>query len=494
MSEKQAIVRDAVYYTGSSYICQLLGIITSVLIKWFLGPSLTGVWTALQVVLRYSTWSHLGIQSAAAREIPYFRGKGDEHEASSIRDTSFCFSLIMSCIAGAVIFIWSIIYGNKFPHHVVFGIRIISLIVVATAIYNFYLVALGGYKNFSFLSKLKIFNALITLILVVVLVPLFNIYGLFFAALFNVLLSIAYAVINTHYQIKFEIERARIFALLKIGVPLVFGGFAFTILMSIDKIMIIRMLGAEKLGFYTIATMGVTYAYTLPSNLNIVMFPRFQEKYSINDSVEDIKKYFLDIILVLSCMLPVLLGVLYFVVPVLVHYILPKFTPGIASFKILIIGCFFLSLTPTSTNFLITLNKQVRLAGITIITIFISILLNYYFIKVKGLGINGAAIGTCIGYFGYFTLLSVYSLAHFMKYRDMLHYFMKPFVAFIYLVAAILLLEYEINIQQVFLEGLVKSALLIIITLPILIWGNKKFGFSSHLKDAFNVRFRSGKA
>jgi len=71
---------------------------------------------------------------------------------------------------------------------------------------------------------------------------------------------------------------------------------------------------------------------------------------------------------------------------------------------------------------------------------------------------------------------------------------MKPFVAFIYLVAAVLLLEYEINIQQVFLEGLVKSALLIIITLPILIWGNKKFGFSSHLKDAFNVRFRSGKA
>jgi len=494
MNEKQRIIKDAIYYTASSYICQLLGVVTSVLIKWFLGPSLTGIWTTLQVVLRYSIWSHLGILPAAAREIPYFRGKGDEYEASNIRDLSFCFSLIMSCIAGIAIFTWTMINGDKFPHHVIFGIRMISLIVIATSVYNFYLVALGGYKNFSFLSKLTVFNALMTLILVVILVPRFNIYGLYFATLFNALLSIAYAVIHTRYKIRFKIEWKKIIALLKIGIPLIFGGFVFTIFMSIDKIMIVKMLGAEKLGFYTIAIMGVTYAYALPTNLSIVMFPRFQERFSLNDSVEDIKKYFLDLMLVMLCILPTLLGVLYFIVPVMVHYVLPKFTPGITSFKILIIGCFFLSFSPVNSNFLVTLNKQLKLAGITIIAIFLNILLNYYFIKVKKLGIEGAAIGTFVGYFSYFVVLNLYSMTHFMKIVDTLLFLLKPFIVFIYFVASIALLEFTLNIHQVLVDGLVKSVLITIIMLPILIWGNKRFGFFGHFKDAFIMRFKSGKA
>ena len=494
MSERTKIVKDFVYFSGSSYVSQTLGIVTSVLIKMYLGPTLMGVWATLQVVLRYSLWSNMGILASSYRQIPYFLGKGDEREATRIRDTSFVFTLIMSCLVAIAIFVWSIINSAKYSEHVIFGLKMISFIIVATAIYNFYLSTLRGYKKFSFLSRLIVFNSLITMILVVVLVSSYSIYGLFFAILVSVLLSVVYAAIHTRYKIKFEVEPKRLIALLKIGIPLIFSGFVFSILMSIDKIMIVRILGAENLGFYTIAIMGVAYANTLPSTIGIVLFPRFQERFGANDNVEDIKKYLLKPVLVLSYSFPTVLGVIYFVVPVLVHYILPDFAPGITSFKILIIGCFFLSLTPISSNFLITLNKQLRVAGLTIIAVIVSILLNYYFIKVKGWGIEGAAIGTCIGYFSHFALLGFYSLSHFMKFKDMLRYLLTPFAVFLYLVAAILLLEYKINIHQVILEGMFKTALVIIFTLPILFWGNKEFGFFRHLKDAFNAKFRNGKA
>ena len=113
MSERTKIVKDFVYFSGSSYVSQTLGIVTSVLIKMYLGPTLMGVWATLQVVLRYSLWSNMGILASSYRQIPYFLGKGDEREATRIRDTSFVFTLIISCLVAIAIFVWSIINSAR---------------------------------------------------------------------------------------------------------------------------------------------------------------------------------------------------------------------------------------------------------------------------------------------------------------------------------------------------------------------------------------------
>ena len=165
-----------------------------------------GVWATLQVVLRYSLWSNMGILSSSYRQIPYFLGKGDEREATRIRDVSFVFNLIMSCLAAIAIFVWSIINSAKYSEHVIFCLKMISFIIVSTSVYNFYLSTLRGYKKFPFLIRLTVFNSLMTMILVVVLVPSYSIYGLCFAILVSVLLSVVYAASYTRYKIKFEIR------------------------------------------------------------------------------------------------------------------------------------------------------------------------------------------------------------------------------------------------------------------------------------------------
>lgn len=478
------IAEDSARYTIGTIIAQFIGIFTSILMRRYLTPEMMGVWATFLVILNYALFSHLGIFTAAEVKIPFLRGKNRNEEIQNIRDIAFTFGILISLTSIIVLYIFSFLLKGSIPDYVILGIRMMSFIITATLLYNLYITMLRADKNFLLLSKATIFNSAAMLFFIGILAYYFKINGIYFATLFATLASWLYIKFNTKYKLKLHFRIGNVLDLSKIGIPLIIVVVAYTILLSIDKIMIIKMIGAKELGFYSIAILALTYANTFPKLFGIVIFPNMQEEFGRTNSKESILEYFKKPTFIMAYFFPALLAAAYFLIPILVNYILPKYILGIDSMKILLCGCFFISLVPLAHNYIIALNKQVILIPIILTAVSFGIALNYIIIKLN-YGISGVALGTSVTYLAYFIVIFIFSLKHCEKWSEIYLFLFKVFIPFFYSVMIILIIEHFIKMDRDISKTLVQSSIFYLAYLPMLIYANKKSKIIPHIFKIF---------
>ncbi|KAF0121448.1 MAG: hypothetical protein FD151_1234, partial [bacterium] len=97
-STKDQIIKDSSKFITSVYLGNITGIITGIVTRKFLGPTLMGVWSYIQVIQYYSNLGHLGVLSAAERELPYYFGKKDQAISDKIKNNAFAFTFLVSLL------------------------------------------------------------------------------------------------------------------------------------------------------------------------------------------------------------------------------------------------------------------------------------------------------------------------------------------------------------------------------------------------------------
>ena len=411
MKNANTVLKDSTKYTVATILAQFIGILTSIATRRLLTPEMMGIWATFLVVLNYSLFAHLGVFTAIAVKVPYLRGKGNTKEIEDIRSVAFTFGIIVACIMALAIFLISFFFMSTQARYIVLGIRLIALILMATMFYNLYIVMLRADKNFTLISKSVVFNSLAMLVLVTIFTYLWGLKGIYFATFFATVASWIFIMVNTKYRLRFSFKLTKLLELIKVGLPILLTGIAYTFLISVDKIMIIKIMGPTELGFYSIAILAFTYVNTFPKLFGIVIFPSMQEAFGKTDSKDHIMGYVREPAIIMSYILPALLAAGYFFIPVLVYYVLPQYVPGIVSMKILMAGCFFISLAPLAQNFAISINRQIILIPMTAAAVILGIILNYWAIS-NGYGINGVALGMSVAYFAYSIALFSYALSH----------------------------------------------------------------------------------
>ena len=133
------------------------------------------------------------------------------------------------------------------------------------------------------------------------------------------------------------------------------------------------MMGVTAVGYYSVAIMGRNYISRLSTGVGVVTIPHIQEIYGKNKEIYDIKKFVIAPTLVLTYLLPPFLGAAYLASPLFVKLILPQYTSGVVALQIMFLSTFFLSCTPQSGQFLITIGKQAKLIYINLAAIIINI-------------------------------------------------------------------------------------------------------------------------
>lgn len=473
MSQIKKIIKDGTSYGVGIMLAQAIGVFTSIAMRRFLTPEMMGIWTALMLMLEYSLFTELGIFNAAVVRIPYLRGKNLNAEIQSVRNVIFTFAVVLSLIVAFILFAASTIAASRFPPYIILGIRIMIIIVVATFFYNLYIVMLRADKNFTLLSKATVVNSLAMLIFVSALTYLFKLNGIYFATLFATAISIVYIKFNSKYRFRMYFNLQLFRSLSKVGLPIFITGITYMVLLSVDKIMIINMLGPKELGFYSIAILALTYAYNIPKIFGIVLFPTMQEEFGKSDSKERALTYVKKPIFVMAYLFPAVLVLAYFGIPLLVNYVLPKYMLGINSMRMLLCGCFFISLAPFAQNFVVTINKQTVMIFITAAAAIFGIAMNYGAIKM-GYGIIGVALATSITYFLYFMLMYFYVLLHCEKWPFVLRSFFSLLVPFIYSLAIIVSLEYLIRTDCLVANIIGQMGVFYLAYTPLLWYLNKK--------------------
>ena len=214
------------------------------------------------------------------------------------------------------------------------------------------------------------------------------------------LIIFIYWRINTEFKPTFYFSKNDFYEIFKIGFPTLIVVISGVLIQNVDRIVILKFLGSEYLGYYGITALGGATVYGLLSQAGSTMGPHIVEDFAKSgDTPSVLKKYLLKPTLIFSYIATILITCLIIIVPFLVNVFLPKYQPGLSAFYIMIPGYFFLSIILTASNILsiilISINKQRIIFYVQIITIIIEIILCYLFIK-TGYDIVGVAIASTI--------------------------------------------------------------------------------------------------
>ena len=474
---KKKITNDFLVYTSATYVTQALGIVTSFAMRFFLEPSLMGVWSLLDLILNYGLYSNLGVTTALYTEMPYHLGKKDFYKAGQIRDAIFSFVLLGAVATGALFLLWAVFSGSSVSPQLRIGIAAVALILVATSIYNFYVAWMWATKKFRVLSAGIVINATLYLLLIFVLVSRFKLYGL----LASVFLSISGVAVYLGLQSKtgrmhFTLERAVLWDLLKVSAPLVTVGFVYALFMSLDRLIITRFLGLTALGHYSIALLVVSYANIVSKLLATVVFPNMQEQYGESGSKTEISRFVTKPAMLLAYGSPLLLGAAYLIVPHMVHWILPKYEPGLESMRIFLLGTFFISLCQPIQTYLTTVYKRWQALPLITFGAAVASLSSVVLIR-NGWGLNGVAIGMSFGFFAYFTALLFYVFGHFYSKRQALFFYGETLFCFVYYVAVVFSVGFFVRpAENEFMNAAAQLLVFGLCCTPLLWRANKKTG------------------
>lgn len=493
MSKTKRFFKDIIFYSGSNLFSNILNFITGIIIRKVLQPGFMGLFNELMLVFDYARYAQLGVIDALDRELPYFYGKKDAHKVKELKDVGFTFCLGVALLIGICLFVFSFVYQKPEDRLFVNGVRIVSLLVALQLFNSFYTVLNRSKNNFSVISSYTILIAFLDVGAKVLLVIKFGLYGLLAASALTWALGLIYfhKASGERLSLAFNFPVSAVLRLFKIGFPIFLTGLVYMTLKNIDRIMIIKLMDRESLGFYTIALMVSVYIVQLPNMVYAVIFPRFYQAYGEKQSIFEIKDLFIKPTMVFAYLFPILAGFSILVLPLLVHYILPAYMPGLLPAYLLLLGSCFLTLINMPGYLLIALNKQVYMIAIGLLCIMFGAALNYLFVRKIGIGLQGIAIGTSISFFLYATILTAFAFRNYTK-AAMSH--VKLFIELYLPIAWVTLLLFTLHIFTIKVYGmllkdiavvLIKESVFLIGCIPLVLYVNKKTAVFSLIKGTY---------
>lgn len=475
MADKRNLMLSDIFkYTSAQYFSQFLGFFTSIFLRKFLGPFYTGVWNFLRIILDYGSYTNLGTTSTIAYKYPMLKGAKRNEEADRLVSCVFSFSIITTILYSICIWLYAFGFHKKLDKLVFIGFLIVGIILLVQRIYTFYIVFFRANRDFSILSKVIIFDAIVNLGLTIIVISKLKLIGLYFVAMLMPILNVIFIRKYLKYNFKFSFYLKGISQHIKYGFPLFIVGILNQILYSIDRIMIVTLLDFKQLGYYSLAIMAKSYSVGIGKNFSIVIQPYFME----NVGKEGITKSSREAMLyseLAAYFMAILLSFVFIAAKPFVEIALPKFTNGIMAMRIFLLGTFFYSIIPYLSNMVVAMAKQAGLIFITTIAILVNVFLNFFFIK-YGYGINGVAMGTSISTFISFFLVSVYALSPFESSGNIVYFLMKVLFPLLYCTISLLFISISIAKDNLLLDTVMKCGVFSILIIPLIIYIEQKTG------------------
>lgn len=466
---KETIIKDTAIYSIANYITIAIGMVTSIALKAILGTVGAGYWAIVKLFIGYSGLSDLGVRDAALREITQSFGANDQKKAASVLSVSFGFTVITSLLAAVIVFFLSFLINDRTLRA---SIWITAIVVLATQGYNFALTLLRTFKLFSNLSQVIILNIIFIGFFSIIGAYLFGVIGLTIGTLIATVFSAYFAYRPIKTPLRFIFDFSEIKKLIKIGFPLVLVGYAFETFLNVDAIMIGKMLSFDQLGLYTIALMAIQQVNSFARFAQIVLMPHIQERYGRTSNLQEIAPLFLRSTNAFIFIVPIMIGIVYFIAPMIVYYLIPKFMNGVGAMRILVLAFYFVAVNEMTLTILFTINKQKFLIPLFLVAIGIACGLNYITISC-GYGIEGVASATAISYFIFFLLVFSYGFSHILCKKNLIKQIIKIVSLFTYLTFTIFAINKLVVITPYWFQCVCQLLIFVIFQLPPLIYFEK---------------------
>lgn len=494
MSRSKEILKQVWVYTSAFALTQFVSVVGAIITRHFLGPLQTGVWSLVQVILNYTDYANMGVTYAIPIEIPFKRGQGKIDEAEKMKDCVFSFSFLTSVFFAISVMVYAFWQRSVLAEELFYGLIIASGIVVLQQMNNILISLLRAYKNFQLAGSQMAWSSIVNLVLVTALSSYFKLYGFMTAMALSFIFNISYVFYHENFRFRWVIDLSVLKSLMAYGLPLMILTFASTLLLTIDKIMIARYLGLADLGLYSIAVMTCGFVCSVPNAIGVVLLPNLSEKLGQTDNISELKSYFIKANHVFAVLMPLLIGFAWFLVPLLISLLIPKFENGLTSLRLLALGTFFIGLTQTYSNFIVVNKKHWKQFPLTVLVCLVAFGIILVAIQ-KGMGIEGVAVSMSLAMFINFTVLYFFAGHSVMTRAELWLEYFKMVGHFLWMVSLLYVVFHLFGFISTGLRSVFQTAIFTFAYIPLVIRLHRHYGvFSVVLQKFFPSGSREGKA
>lgn len=182
-----------------SILSKVLVMVASILTARILGADKNGEYSVINsTVLMFSTFAGLGLGITATRFVAEYKTKNRERCGRIIGMTNvsgFLASLVMSVIL--ILFAPWLAKEQLNAPHLVFGLRLASLLLIANTLNTIQVNTLSGFEDFKSIAKLSVIQGIISCPIFVVFTYLFEVNGLILGHFFvSCIMLILYEIAN----------------------------------------------------------------------------------------------------------------------------------------------------------------------------------------------------------------------------------------------------------------------------------------------------------
>ena len=383
-----SVTKNLMHYAPSVVFRNVVGLLNTFIRPKLLSPQSFGLWSLLVVIPDYSTYLPLGSRDYMRFEIPRLEALGDEKAIQEIEASVFWGALLPNLGIALALLVLSVV--SHFATEVRVGLVSVAIFVVLNNIYIHGLTLMRGRQMFRDLSHLIYFFNTTRLVLSILLIYFFEIYGLFIALPINLILALFFLRSRCPVFPSGRFSRKVYFEMIRGGFPLTVLSFMMTLMMTSGRLLIAGCLTTEEVGYYALSTLALSGLLKFPGAAREVVEPRIMEKADSLHNEGILDRYLYQPLVLNACYLPLILAPLYFLLPALVEWLLPRYIQGIVPLQIIILGFYFLATFYPLRGFVVALRLQTGTALLASLAVLINVGLSFAALK-AGFGIVGVA-------------------------------------------------------------------------------------------------------
>lgn len=488
-TQKLKILKDTASLNIALIIGQGLAILQTLIIMRYLDPSMYGLWLGLLILLSYSSYVHMGMEHGMSVRLLYHQGQGNAERVIKIQDTTFTIwsglSLIFAlCVFGYALLIPQASSVQKWGLIIVSGLIIFEQQIAFLGRWQTSLL-----KDFSLYSIINILRSGLSFIIMIPLAYFYNVTGVMVGAFIVSGLTMIFWWLKTSYRPHILLAGDVLREILRIGFPILLVVLGGVLIETVDRLIILNLLGAASLGYYGITSFGGNSVYRLLAQAGGSIAPHMVEEMgSNNDAPQSLLKYLAKPTLMLAYISVILITFLIYAVSFLVEWMLPRYLPGMIAFYIFTPGFFFLSIILTANNMLnlilIARRQQRFVVYIQYVAIAIEVFLAITFIQL-GWNIAGVALASALTC-AFYGLSILYMAAYYviLERRERFRFLVSVLTPFIYalaVVSSVVHLGKQILPVSNFGRLALQCALTALLYCPLLYYLNKKINLMKEL-------------
>jgi O-antigen/teichoic acid export membrane protein len=398
VTPKKQFVRDTAGFALSQYLSRFVQLFRSLIAARLLGPAAYGSWNALLLVLDYGILTQLGLQQGLDQRVPGSLATDPPEQTNRLKRGGVAGMTVLWILFAAGTAIYLVVRPRRLAESWgAWGVMLMVVAVLLQMLIYYHGTLLRSHGRIGVVSKTMTIQAIVGGLSGLGLVFPFGVWGLLAGWLAGQVIALAYIRrLGAPFAPLALVPNDQTRELLAVGFPIFLFTASNTVLRSIDRVMILKFLSVEALGYYSIGLMGISMLLYLPDSIAYVLYPRMIAKYAETGDADATAREMVRPLAVVAWVMPLVVGIAVFWVRELVTVFLPQFQPGVRALSVLLFGALGLALASIPAFYIMAIRRQVQLVPLAVLTIAVEIGLMLLFIH-AGAKIEGVALAVSLG-------------------------------------------------------------------------------------------------